>query len=127
MKTTKMLRNLSFIWGIIVTLFLLLAFGPKFIGEFIKDAAGFITEIKKSFIYWENPSAFFLIYLTGYIIIWWKPLWGSIIVILASLVFVIIAGFDGPPIFALPAFLVGIFYLLYWNALNRSKIDPQKI
>lgn len=126
MKTTKMLRNLSFIWGIIVTLFLLLAFGPKFIGEFFNDAAGFITEIKESFIYWENPSAFFLCYLTGYIIIWWKPLWGSIIVILSSLLFVIIAGFDGPPIFAAPAFFVGILYLLYWNALKKSKADYPK-
>jgi hypothetical protein len=47
-------------------------------------------------------------------------------VILSSLLFVIIAGFDGPPIFAAPGIIVGIFYLLYWNALKKSKADHPK-
>ena len=67
--------------------------------------------------------AFFITYLIGYAIVWWKPLWGSIIIILLSIFYVIIAGIDGPPIFAIPALLVGVFYLIYWIVARKNKID----
>ena len=119
MKTAKTLKRLSLISGIIVTLFYLLAFGPKVIEEFIKKGFDYLIEIPTAFFHWnESPTAFFYSYFIGYIIIWWKPLWGSVLIILASILYVILAGIDGPPILVIPAFLVGLFYLLYWNTLR---------
>ena len=82
----------------------------------------YLIEIPKAFLDWDDPTAFFFTYLIGYAVIWWKPLWGSIIIILGSIIFVIIAGFDGPPIFATPAFLVGLFYLLNWIVSRKNQI-----
>ncbi|MBC8321008.1 MAG: hypothetical protein H8E34_09820 [Bacteroidetes bacterium] len=121
MKTIKILKYVSMTYGILVTLLMLLAIVPKLIGEFAEKGLGFLMEILKSFSNWDSPTAFFFIYIIGYAIIWWKPLWGSIIIIFASTLYVIIAGFDGPPIFTIPAFLVGLFYLIYLIVLRNNK------
>jgi hypothetical protein len=125
MKTVKTLKKVSLVFGIIVTLFFLLAFGPKFVGEFIEQGATYFIEIKDSFITWDDPNAFFITYFIGYILLWWKPLWGSIIIILVSITYVIIAGISGPPIFAIPAFIVGVLYFLYWNSIRQKELNKQ--
>lgn len=112
-------------YGILVTLLMLLAIVPKLVEEFIEKGFGFLSEILKSFGNWESPTAFFFIYITGYAIIWWKPLWGSLIIILVSIFYVLISGIDGPPIFAIPTFLVGLFYLIYFLVLRNNKDSVQ--
>lgn len=120
MKTKKIIKYVSMIYGILVTLFVLLAIIPKLIGEFIEKGFGFLIEILESFGNWESPMAFFIIYIIGYAIIWWKPFWGSLIIIFVSISYVLISGIDGPPIFAIPTFLVGLSYLIYLIALRNS-------
>jgi len=39
--------------------------------------------------------------------VWWKSLWGSTTIIVVSIIYVIIGGFDGRAILAAPWFLVG--------------------
>jgi len=117
----KSLKYISLVYGILVTLVVLLAIVPKITGEFIKKGFGFLTEIIQSFRNWEDPMAFFFVYIIGYTIIWWKPLWGSLIIISVSIFYVLIAGFDGPPFLAVPAFLVGLFYLIYLIASRKKK------
>jgi hypothetical protein len=123
MKDIKWLKNLSLIYGIIVTSLMLLALGSKILIKISEEGFEYLIEIPKAFVSWEDPTALFFTYIIGYVIVWWKPLWGSIIIILASIFYVIIAGFDGPPIFATPTFLVGLFYLLYWNIIRKNKIN----
>ena len=53
----------------------------------------------------------------------WKPLWGSIIIIAASIFYVTVAGVDGPPIFAVPGFLVSALYLINWFVVRRNQIN----
>ena len=124
MKTKNAFKKLSLIYGIVVTLLFLLVFGPKFIGEFIKSGVAYLIEIPKTFAHWdESPTAFFITYLVGYAVLWWKPLWGSIIIMFFSVFYVLIAGVHGPPILAIPTFLVGLFYLLYWNVLRKKIVN----
>ncbi|MEZ5196124.1 MAG: hypothetical protein R2764_06915 [Bacteroidales bacterium] len=113
MKIKNKFRIPALITGIVVTLFFLLAFGPKFIGSFIENGPEYFNEIIQSFVYWEDPSAFFITYFTGYAITWWRPFLGSFVIIIVSVFYVVIAGFDGPPIVAVPAFLVGVLYMIY--------------
>ena len=123
MKTKKLLKYVSRIWGIIVTSLWVLIFSVLIIEKLIEEGSKYLVEISQALFNWyDDPTGFFFTYLIGYAIIWWKPLWGSIIIIFASTLYVIIAGFDGPPIFAIPTFLVGFFYLLYWN-VSRNKKD----
>ena len=93
------------------------------IDKIIEEGSSYLVEIPKDFLDWEDPTAFLFTYLIGYAVIWWKPLWGSIIIILASIFYVMIAGFDGPPIFAAPGFLVGLLYLIDWFVARINQIN----
>jgi len=67
-------------------------------------------------VHWEeDPTGFFFTYIIGYAIIWWKPLWGAVIIMTGSLLSAVI-NFDNPGflIFAIPTFAVGILYLISW-------------
>jgi hypothetical protein len=109
----------AMIWGILITLLMLLAVAPKAVGSLLEDPSIFLADLVSSFTEWIDPLAYFIIYLAGYIIIWGNKLWGSMIIILGSLFYVLMGGFDGPPIFAIPGFLVGILYLFDWYYSRR--------
>ncbi|MBN3036315.1 MAG: hypothetical protein JW861_12085 [Bacteroidales bacterium] len=114
MRGKKIIRFLAVIYGWMITFLFLLVFVPKIIEEIKEDGFNFLTESIRSFADWSNPMPFFITYMTGYAVLWWKPLWGSIIIIADSVLYVVIVGIDGPPFFAVPAFLVGLFYLWFW-------------
>ncbi len=114
MKTKKILKNVSMIYGIIVTTFLVLLFGVLTLEELFEEDPKHLIEISKSLFNWyDDPTGFVFAYFVGYAVIWWKPLWGSIIIMFGSILFVSINGLDGPPFIAAPTFLVGLFYLMY--------------
>jgi hypothetical protein len=114
MKSNLFIKKLSLIYGLVITFLLGLIIIPKVIEQIITKGNVFFVETLKSFTDWSDPMPFFILYLLGYVVVLWKPLWGSVIIILVSIFYVVIAGVDGPPIFAIPAFLVGLFYLLSW-------------
>ncbi len=121
MKSQKALYYISMIYGIIVTSLMLLVIGTKIIGEISEK--GIITVIKEigvQFIRWDDPSAFFVMYIVGYIIVWWKPLWGSVVIITGSLVFFLTNFISVNLIFVLPTLLVGLFYIIYWNIKRKN-------
>ncbi len=122
-KPKSKLHLLSIIWGLIFTSFMLLVLGSKIIIAIIEDGPQFLSEIPESFSTWDDPIPYFITYIIGYAVIWWKPLWGSIIIILGSIFYVIMAGIDGPPIFAAPGFLVGALYLINWFVVRKNQTN----
>lgn len=122
-KPISKLRLLAIVWGAIFSSFLLLVLGGKIIATIVDDGPQLLFDIPKTFITWDDPIPFFIIYMIGYIVVWWKPLWGAAIMMLAGVFYVLMAGFDGPPIFALPGFLVGLFYYLWWNKYKRTDLN----
>jgi hypothetical protein len=128
MKSKKSLYYVSLIYGVIVTLLMLLVIGARIIEE-IADK-GFVIVMKEigvQFIEWDDPSSFFVMYIIGYAIIWWKPLWGSVIIIIGSLVFFITNINPWNLIFVLPTLLVGILYILYWSIKRKNEKNPKYI
>jgi hypothetical protein len=119
-KAETFTKYLSLVYGIVLTIFMVIVFVPKIIGKFIEDGISFFMEIIESFISWDNPTPFFFTYIIGYAIIWWKPLWGSIIIIFGSIFYIIKSGTDGPLIFASPAFMLGILYLLHYFLAKKQ-------
>jgi hypothetical protein len=112
----KPIRTLSFIpmiYGIIVTSLMLLIFGSALILSVIEKGIVELTEIIRALVHWyDDPTGFFFTYIIGYAIVWWKPLWGSVIIMLGSLLVTVININNlGFLIFAIPTFLVGFFYL----------------
>ena len=71
MKTRKPIFYVSMFYGIVVTLFMLIAFGPKFIGELKEEGLLYLLEVPRAFADWyDNPTAFFFTYFIGYATIW---------------------------------------------------------
>lgn len=120
-RSKSTLQLISLIWGIIFTLFVLLSVGPKVVITVLDDPAELGSQVRESFTTWFDPLAFCITYLIGYGIIWWKPLWGSIIILFVSVFYLIMGGLDGPPIFAVPGLLVGILYLIGWFEMKKQK------
>ena len=125
-KSKSKLQIISTVWGLLFTSFMLLAVGSKLIITIIDNFSEFVAETQDSFSTWHNPTAYFITYLVGYAIIWWKPLWGSIIIIISSIFYIVIGGTDGPPIFAVPGFLVGALYLINWVVVRRNQASAAK-
>lgn len=118
--TSAKIHLIALIWGILITGIMLLAIGSKAVSTLIEDPSKFIADVVESFTEWYDPLAYFVVYLLGYIIIWGNKLWGALLIIMASLFYVLMGGFDGPPIFAIPGFLVGILYLFDWYYSRKN-------
>ncbi len=117
MKKEKILSLVSKIYGIFITLIMLSLFGPKLIGS-INELA-----ISSLFNWYDNPTGLFFTYILGYIIIWWKPLWGSIIIMAGGLLFYIFNPHNVmfPLFFILPTFLVSILYIWSWYYTHKKQ------
>ena len=62
-----------------------------------------------------NPNHGVLIYLVGYAIVWWKKLWGSIIILTVSIVGFVFSEYGDIRFMYVLAFLVGLLYIMNWN------------
>jgi len=120
MKNRNVFKSISIIYGLFITFLLLLILAPKIVGKIVEKGFPSLVEMSTSLLDWNDPGNFFLLYLIGYAILWWNPLWGSIIIISNSIFYIIISGVHGPPIFAVPAFIVGVLYLIHW-ILTRNR------
>ena len=110
-------------FSLIVTILMLLAIGPKFVGEIEVQGIAFLSEIPKAFINWhDDPTAFFISYFIGYVVIWRKPLFGSIIIVIGDILFFSCNNQNmGTFIFIIPTFLVAFLYFLSWKNKNNIK------
>jgi hypothetical protein len=119
-------RKFSFapeILGIIVTAIMLLSFGPYLVLDIIKNGDMAAKEIMNALLNWnDDPTGFFLCYLTGYALVWWKPLRGSLIIMLSSLLVIVFnINNQGFILFAFPTFLVGYFYIETWYKKRKKR------
>jgi len=122
-SSRKILDYFKVGFGLIVTILMLLAFGPKFVGEIEVQGISFLSEIPKAFINWyDDPTAFFISYFIGYIIIWWNPLLGSIIIVIGDILFFAFNNQNmGTFIFIIPTFIVASLYFISWINQNNIK------
>lgn len=129
MKSKRKLLFIPKIYGIIVTSLMLLIFGTTFISYILEKGNIGVYKTVIALINWyDDPTGFFFTYMTGYLLVWWKPLWGSVIIMLGSLLITII-NYDnfGFLIFAIPTFLVGIFYLESWYRMKKRNIKQDSL
>jgi len=114
--------------GIVVTLFFALSFIPKLVLEFVEKGLPYLGDIARSFVNWyDDPTAFILSYFVGYILLWWKALPGSVLIILACILSVVF-NLDnmGFLIFALPALAVAVLYLTDLNKTGKTLTAHEK-
>ena len=122
MATKKKFLSAKVIVGIVVTLFFVLSFIPKLVIEFVEKGLPYFGDIARSFVNWyDDPTAFILIYFLGYILLWWKPLPGSVLIILACILSLFF-NLDnmGFLILVLPALTVALLYLADLKKSRRA-------
>ena len=120
----------SFFWppiivGILVTLFFLLAFVPKYVELFIERGWGYFSEFAGELSNWKNnPTGFFVTYLLGVSIIWNEQIIGASIIILANLIFLISNPVNtGFMLFFLtPTSIVACLFIIQWKVNKPHKI-----
>jgi len=124
-NSRKILDYFKVGFGLIVTILMLLAIGPKFVGEIEVQGIAFLSEIPKAFINWnDDPTAFFISYFIGYVVIWRKPLFGLIIIIIVIgdiLFFAFNNQNMGTFIFIILTFIVASLYFISWRKKNNIK------
>ncbi len=122
MDSKKILFYAAIIVGILVTAFMLMAFGPKFVEMLGKEGMAYLLEVPKAFMDWyDDPVAFFVTYFIGYAIIWWRPLLGAIVILLGGVIwFAFNSQNMGTFIFIGPTFLVALLYILNWNVARKK-------
>ena len=81
----------------------------------------YLTNMFIRFDSYKNPPALYLIYLVGYAIVWWKSLWGSIIIITVSIIGYIFSEYGDVRFSYLLIFVVGLLYFLYWYDKRKRK------
>jgi hypothetical protein len=64
-----------------------------------------------------------LIYLVGYAIVWWKKLWGSIIILTVSIMGFVFSEYGDIRFMYVFAFLVGFLYIMNWKDERKRKND----
>ena len=93
-------------------------FGPYLLRDGIDFPGAFIN-------WYDDPASFFFTYIVGYAIIWWKPLWGSIIIIIGCIVFYVFNPHNTGFVinFLIATFLVAILNILYWSVIRKKNIS----
>ena len=121
MSDARLIRILVRIYGVVITLFMLVAFVPKFIGMFMEEGFNFTDEFLKPLFNWyDNPTGFFITYLIGYIFLYIRLKVGAIIITAGGLLFwlINIANIGVLLFFVLPTVLVAVFY---WFGMKRKE------
>jgi hypothetical protein len=109
---SKALSVIAFAFATILALFFLLVFVPKIISV-LNGTARELPPGQQ----WEGHImiAMFVVFMLGYIIGWWRPLWGGRMMIAAALLVSVplsLQGNLGSLIFGIPQFAIGSLYVL---------------
>jgi len=112
--------------GIIITAWIIFLVAVELIKELKEGIESFfnnLTNIYTHFYPYIDPNALILIYLVGYAIVWWKQLWGSIIIIIVSIFGYIFSDAGDVRFHFMLTFLVGVLYFVNWNDERKRKND----
>jgi hypothetical protein len=117
----KTVRIIVLSAGTLLTVLFLLVFGPKVLSVFTGTAPELPPDQQ-----WEGDVmvAMFAVFMIGYVVGWFRPLWGGTIMILAaclvSLPFMVIRSQYSTLIFGIPQLAVGLLYLLLYRVEKKN-------
>ncbi|MGQ7869022.1 hypothetical protein [Sunxiuqinia sp. sy24] len=122
MKSRSSFSKWTMIVGIIFTMLLILQPVLDIPRELKETERNFFNYLFTDFFYhsYLNPNHGVLIYLVGYAMVWWKKLWGSIIILLVSLTGFAFSEYGDIRLMYVFAFLVGFLYFMNWKEERKS-------
>ena len=117
--------NWTMIVGVMFTMILIIQLLFDLLRELKASNSSFFNYLLTDSFYnsYLNPNIGVLMYLVGYAIVWWKKLWGSIIILVVSIMGFIFSEYSDIRFLYVFAFLVGVLYILSWNEERKRKND----
>ena len=109
--------------GIIITAWILFLVVYELIKEGFESFFNNLTNLFTHSYPYIDPNVLIWIYLVGYAIVWWKKLWGTVIIIIVSILGIIVSKAGDVQFHFMLTFLVGFLYFLYWNDERKRKND----
>ena len=110
--------------GIIITAWIAFLVGVELIKVIQDNSNSFFYDSKIIFsdpYPYIDPNALILVYLVGYAAVWWKKLWGAIIILMVSILGIIFSQAGDIRFHFMLTFLVGTLYFLNWNHERSRK------
>ena len=125
MKSKNSFLLITKIVGVICTMILLIQPVLDIPRELKASNSNFFNYLLTDLFYnsYLNPNHGVLIYLVGYAIVWWKKLWGSIIILTISIMGFAFSEYGDIRFMYVFAFLVGFLYIMNWNDERKRKND----
>ena len=111
--------------GIIITAWILFLVAVDVIKQLKKGIESFFNSFSDLFTRpfpYIDPNVLIWIYLVGYAIVWWKKLWGTVIIIIVSIYGIIISEAGDVRFHFMLTFLVGFLYFVNWYD-ERKRIN----
>ena len=102
--------------GIIITAWILFLVVYELIKEGFESFFINLTNLFTHSYPYIDPNALILIYLVGYAIVWWKKLWGTVIIIIVSILGIIFSQAGDIRFQFILTFLVGFLYFVLYFA-----------
>ena len=125
MKSVNSFLFWTRIVGIVITLIVIMQPVLDIPRELKESNINFFNYLLTDMFYnsYLNPNHGVLIYLIGYAIVWWKQLWGSIIILTVSIMGFVFSEYSDIRIMYFLIFLVGLLYFLHWYDKRKRKND----
>ena len=125
MKSKNSFLLITKIVGIICTMILIIQPVLDIPRELKASNSNFLNYLLTDLFYngYLNPNHGVLMYLVGYAIVWWKKLWGSIIILTVSVMGFVFSEYGDIRFMYVFVFLVGFLYIMNWNDERKRKID----
>ena len=116
MKSANSFLYWTRIVGIVITMIVIVQPVLDIPRELKESNINFFSYLITDFFYnsYLNPNHGVLIYLVGYAVVWWKKLWGSIIILTVSLLGFAFSEYGDIRFMYVLIFLVGFLYFLCW-------------
>ena len=125
MKSKNSFLLITKIVGIICTMILIIQPVLDIPRELKTSNSNFFNYLRTDLFYngYLNPNHGVLMYLVGYAIVWWKKLWGSIIILTVSIMGFAFSEYGDIRFMYVFVFLVGFLYIMNWNGERKRKND----
>jgi hypothetical protein len=104
--------------GIIITAWILFLVTIELIRAFKVGIESFFydpTNILSLSHPYIDANVLILVYLVGYAIVWWKKLWGTVIILIVSILGIILSQAGDIRFHFVLTFLVGFLYFMNWK------------
>ena len=111
--------------GIVITAWILFLISIELSRDLKEGIGGLFNNFFTNHSYpYKDPNVLIMLYLVGYAVVWWKKLWGTVIIAIASIFGIIFSEAGDIQFHFMLTFVVGFLYFLNWIFERKNKMTP---